>query len=118
MSQGSGKAGSLEPAITRLQLELNVRRKAAEACLRAGYRTAVEVAAADDREFHERVALDAREREEVLAHARAPGSRPLTAGERPVLTRERRPADKVLAIAKPVANRIVKLAGEVEPAPP
>lgn len=109
--------GSIEPAITRLQLELNIRRRAAEACIRAGFRSGAEVAAADDRDFHARVRLSEEERADVLARARAPGSIAVEAGPRPVLASERLPTQKVLAVAKPVADRIVRMAGEAERAP-
>jgi len=118
MADASDKVGSLEPVILRLQLELEVRRRTAEACVKAGYRSAAEVAAADDGEFHARVALSEIERAEVLSKARAPGSKRLEAGDRPVLASERKPGGKVLAAAKPMADRIVRLAGEAEPAPP
>jgi hypothetical protein len=112
------RPSSIEPAITRLQLELGLRRRAAEACLKAGYRSAAEIAACDDAEFHARVALDPEGRADVLARARAPGTARLTPGERPVLTSERNPAPKVLALAKPVTSRLARLAGDPAPVPP
>jgi hypothetical protein len=112
------KPPNREPAITRLQLELKARRRLAEACVDAGYRSAAEVAAADDAEFHAAVRLAPAEREEVLALARAPGSHRPTPGERPVLASERASPGKLLAAAKPVRDRLVRMAGQSEPAPP
>jgi hypothetical protein len=109
---------SLEPLITKLQLELGIGRRAAEALAGAGYRSAAEVAAADDAEFHAAVSLPAADRAAVLEKARAPGSKAAHAGPRPVLASERRPAGKVLAAARPVGERIVRLVGEPEAAPP
>jgi hypothetical protein len=117
MGKGSARPANLEPSITRLQLELKARRRLAEACILAGYRSAAEVAAADDAEFHASVRLSAAERAEVLALARAPGSHAPSPGERPVLVSERRPSGKLLAAAKPVKERLVRMAGVPE-APP
>ncbi len=109
-------SGSLEPTITRLQLELKVPRRAAEACVKAGYRSAAEVAAADDAEFDVSVALPAAERAGVLAAARAPGSKVPAAGAPPALVRNLRPAERMAQVAKPVRDTVVRLAGEAEPA--
>jgi hypothetical protein len=117
MANRSDRASNLEPTITRLQLELRSRRRLAEACVNAGYRSAGEVAAADDAEFHGSVRLSAAEREEVLALARTPGSHAPAPGKRPVLVSERRPSGKWRAAAKPVKERLVRMAGTREPTP-
>ena len=117
MPNRSHRASNLEPAITRLQLELKSRRRLAEACAVAGYRSAAEVAAADDSSFHASVRLSAAEREEVLALARAPGSHAPLPGQRPVLASERRPSGKLLAAVKPVTERLVRMAGTSQPPP-
>ncbi len=101
----------------RLQLALAVGRREAEACVKAGYASAAEVAAADDLEFHRSVRLEPDERARVLAAARTPGSKHPAAGEAPQLARDRRPVERVANLTRPMFDTVARLAGEPETAP-
>jgi hypothetical protein len=118
MPRATVPRASLEPTIMRLQLALAIGRREAEACVKAGFASAAEVAAADDGEFHREVRLAPEARARVLAAARAPGSKHPAAGKAPHLARDRRPVEKVANLARPVFETVVKLAGAPQaPAP-
>lgn len=115
MARAPPPAASIEPAILRLQLELSLPRKPAEACVRAGFRSAAEIAAADDAEFHRRVPLDAAARARVLGAARTPASKRPAEGAPPRRARDMRPAEKIAKAARPARDMVSKLVGSPEP---
>ena len=115
MAKRTHPRGPSEPLILRLQLELKTTRRAAEACARAGFRSAAEVAAAEDSDFHNAVRLAPKDRAALLSRAREPGSKAPEAGAPPVLTRDRRPTEAIVKMARPVGLKVKGLAGEPIP---
>jgi hypothetical protein len=106
-----------EVAIIRLQLELKLDRKAAEAAVLAGYLSAAEIAAAADEEFHEAVRLPLKRRVELLGQARKPGSKAPEPGPAPASMREPPLRPVLVRAVAPVRKTVTKLLGEA-PAPP
>ncbi len=110
--------GRLEPYILRLQLELPLTRRQAEACARAGFLSHAEIAAVDDDDiFRRAVDLPEEQARAVLALARAPGSKAPQAGPAPQLARERTAGEVVARAVRPVRERAAKLARRAEGSP-
>jgi hypothetical protein len=107
-----------EPAILRLQLELKLDRKSAEACVLAGYLSAAAIATAHDDEFHEVVRLPPKRRAELLAMARRPGSRPLEAGPAPASLRDASLRPVIVRAVGPLRKTMTKALGEPPAQPP
>ena len=104
----------LEPYILRLQLELALTRAQAAACVRAGFVSHAQIAAADDEAFVAAVALRPEDAAAVLAVARAPGSKAPQAGPAPQLARETRASDVVAKAVRPVRERAAKISRRPE----
>lgn len=104
----------LEPYILRLQLELPLTRRQAEACARAGFLSHSQIAAAEDEPFRRALDLPGAQADDVLAMARFPGSKAPRAGPTPHLTSQRRAVDVVAQAVRPMREKAAKLARRVE----